>query len=77
MASPALVSVTGTSTAYWFCDPLQVPFQVGIAAIVSGAAGTYTVDATFDNISGVQIARKAALEANGEPQSSCRPFGLQ
>src|SRR5437763_4544562 len=54
MASAAVVKQTGTGAAYWFPDWMQVPFWVGIAAIPAGLA-TFTVDVTFDNISGVDV----------------------
>jgi hypothetical protein len=55
MSSPAIVKVTGTSIGYWVCDWTQVPFNVSCAAIVSGATGTFTVDVTWDDISGVDV----------------------
>jgi hypothetical protein len=54
MSSPAIVKVTGTSIGHWVCDWTQVPFNVSCAAIVSGATGTFTVDVTWDDISGVR-----------------------
>ena len=48
MGMPAVVKQTGTGAAVWFPDWMQTPFEVSLAAVVSGATGTFTVDVTWD-----------------------------
>jgi hypothetical protein len=54
MAAPAVIKQVGTGASYWFPDWMQGPFQVSLAAIPAGLA-TFTIDVTWDNISGVDV----------------------
>src|SRR5262245_13025645 len=50
MGMPAVLTQNGTGTsAVWIPDWMQVPFQVGISLVPSGAAGYATVVYTLDS----------------------------
>lgn len=56
-------TITGTGTGAWLpLDPNQVPFSVGIGAVVSATA-TYTVEYTYDDIQGTHGALVASPTA--------------
>jgi hypothetical protein len=46
---PAIVKQTGTGSTIWTPDWMEDPFNVGIGVVFSGAAGTGSVDISFDN----------------------------
>lgn len=50
MPMPVQTALLGTSSIVYFPDYMVTPFQVGVAAIFSGGAGTATMDVTFDKI---------------------------
>lgn len=50
MGMPALLTQNGTGTsATWTPDWMQVPFNIAIGTIVTGAAG-YSIEFTLDNL---------------------------
>lgn len=73
MARPITVSITGTGSSPWaVIDHHLNPFQIGLAAVVSGTVN-YTVQHTFDNVIGTGSATTvfphsslAAQTATGE-----------
>jgi len=52
---PAVVQQTGTGSAYWYADWMQNPVNIGMALVFSGAAGTATVQYTFDAINAQDV----------------------
>ena len=51
MGMPAVITQNGTGTsAIWFPDWMQNPFNVGIQCIATGGTIQYNVEHTFDNI---------------------------
>lgn len=57
MGMPALITATGTGTsAIWFPDWMQNPFNIDIQAILpASATATFNVEHTLDNIEVTQI----------------------
>lgn len=51
MPMPAVLTQNGTGTsAIWFPDWMQNPFNIGIQCIATGGTIQYNVEHTFDNI---------------------------
>jgi hypothetical protein len=59
MATPSIVTQTGTGTSAWIpVDYTQANFGIGFGCVVSGTV-TYDVQHTFDNIQDISISPTA------------------